>query len=714
MTLAAPVTPAPRVSVVTPAYNAALYLRQAIDSILGQTFTDFEMIVIDDASTDATAAILASYRDRRLRVVRNAVNMGVVAARNRGMALVRGSLIAPFDADDVSLSTRLAKQVAYLDQHPETVLTGTATRYLEAGEIRPGKSVNNTAPVFLRWLLHVTNPFGHSTLLYRTSAVQALGTFMLEGQLAEDFEFCHRLLSRGEPGFLNEPLVLYRRHSNAVSVTQENVMQAGAVHVLARAYQPWFGAEANAAATLIINCLFQRRPPADRIALDQLGAVLERLLAGFLGTYPTTDAERAAIVAHASGQWWGALRAAVRHGQTGALGQTPPAFATGGGLPPSERAMSAMSGQLPYKDVVMPVVRRVLGGPGPVISSTADTVLNGVRYAPAPTDPDRPATLFVVVDCEAEFDWSKPFDRAQTSVKALQAVERGQAVFDRYGLRPVYVTDYAVVSQPDGYRPLRAIHDRGGCALGAHLHPWINPPFDEVLSVHNSYAGNLPVALEREKLRVLIEAFVAAFGFRPRFFKAGRYGVGPHTMELLAEAGIRVDFSVIPGRDLSPMGGPDFRAFDSAPRLAADGQVLCLPMTRERIGILGRSQWAARIANGPGRALALPGVLSRLGLMETVTLTPEGETAPRQIALIRAMLARGQRHFVLHYHSPSLAAGFTPYGATPAETDEIVARLEQVCAAFFEQIGGVPGNPNDLLPMAEREVPPGVSTAGPT
>ena len=696
----------PRVSVVTPAYNAAPYLQQALDSMLGQTFTDFEMIVVDDASSDATLEILVANRDPRLRVVRNAQNLGVVGSRNRGMSLARGALIAPFDADDVSLPNRLAKQVAYLDAHPETTLIGTGTRYLEGGAVRPGKLVSRTEPVLLRWYLHVGNPFGHSTVMYRASAVAALGELMIEEYFyAEDFEYFHRLMTQGEVGFLNEPLVLYRRHPGAVSMKYEAVMQEHAALVLERAYRPWFGDGARAAADTVMLLLFQRRAPQSVAMLAGLGTVLAKLLGGFLSTYPATEAERAAIEAHTAGLWWEALRSAVRSGVPGVLEQPPPAFARGTGLEPIDRAASVLAGRLPYKREIGAAVRRWRQAPAAAVVPPRTDMLGTVPYKTAPVDHDRPAVLFVVVDCEAEFDWSKPFDRAQTGVTAMQAVERGQAVFDRYALRPVYVTDYAIVSQPAGYLPLRAIYDRGGCALGAHLHPWINPPLTEALSVHNSYAGNLPVELERAKLRALVDAFAAAFGFRPRFFKAGRYGVGPHTLELLADEGIRVDFSVIPGRDLSPMGGPDFRSFDSAARLAADGRVLCLPMTRERIGLFGRHNGVAEWVDGPGRALSLPGVFSRLGLLDTVTLTPEGETAARQIALIRTMLARGQRQFVLHYHSPSLAPGFTPYGATAAAADEIVQRLDAVCRFFFDTVGGLPGNPNDLLPLAERDAP---------
>ncbi len=699
-----PARPRPRVSLVMPAYNAAPYLRQAIDSVLGQTFTDFEMIVVDDASTDQTPDILAAYTDPRLRVVRNDQNIGVVGTRNRGMAMVRGELVAPFDADDVSLPTRIEKQVAYLQENPGVVLVGTATRYLERGEVKPGKAVHDTAPMMMRWLLHVTNPLGHSTLMYRASAVAALGELMIEAfYYAEDFEFSHRLLTQGDVGFLNEPLLLYRRHPQAVSMKHEAVMQEHAALVLERAYRPWLGTGARPAADLVMQCCFARQAPGTVAQLQALGDTLTRLIQGFFTTYAPTPAARRAIEAHAASLWWGSARSAVRSGVTGALWVVPPAFAEPFRPGVLSQAASTLSGLVPWKRHLLPALRSVLRPRTPPPRTEADADLGGVVYRPAPIDPDRPPTLYVVVDCEAEFDWSKPFDRAQTAVTALGSVERGQAVFDRYGLRPIYVTDYAVVSQREGYLPLRAIYDRGGCALGAHLHPWITPPLTEDVTVHNSYAGNLPVALEREKLHTLIAAFEAAFGFRPLFFKAGRYGVGPHTMALLAEAGVLVDFSVIPGRDLSPTGGPDFRGFDSAPRLAADGQVLCLPMTRERIGPLSQSKAIAALVDGPGRALSLGGVMSRLGLMETVTLTPEGETATHQIALIRTMLARGQRQFVLHYHSPSLAPGFTPYGTTAAQADEIVERLDTVCRYFFETLGGMPGNPADLVMQARRD-----------
>ena len=691
-----------------PAYNAEAYLTQSVESILGQTFLDFELIVVDDCSTDGTLALLRSYNDPRLRIVPNERNMGVVGARNRAMAVARGDLIAAFDADDVSLPTRLAKQVAYLDSHPAVALVGTGSFYLEHGQIRAGKRIANPTPMLLRWLMHVDNPLGHPTLMYRASVVRRLGALLLEDyKYAEDFEFSHRVLTMGEIGYIDEPLILYRRHAGAITVRNEAEVRAQSHRVLTRAYTPWFGDEAAGIASIVNNRLLSRRPVGSADELQSLGAVLTRLSTAFLETNQTTPGERDAILAHAGALWWGAVRAGVRAGRIKALLADPPTIARAqrhhfSGL---EAAVSTGSGLVPFKDRL----KQALSTRASHTPHAARPLRVGAAtFRPAPVAMERPPTLYVVVDTEAEFDWSAPFDRQQTAVTAMASIQRGQDVFDRYGLRPVYVTDFAVASQPGGIRPLQAIHDRGGCEIGAHLHPWITPPFDETLSVRNSYAGNLPAELEERKLVTLLDTFREHFGFSPQFFKTGRYGIGPNTYRLLAEHGIDVDFSVIPGRDLSATGGPDFRNFTADAMITSDGALLLVPMTRGPIGLLARQApgLSRYLESGAARRFSLPGLFSHLRLLETVTLTPEGMPADKQIALIRAMIARRERHFVLHYHSPSLAPGFTPYARDASEVETLLDRMREVCRVFFEELGGMPGNPKDLLPRERRRVEP--------
>lgn len=330
--------------------------------------------------------------------------------------------------------------------------------------------------------------------------------------------------------------------------------------------------------------------------------------------------------------------------------------------------------------------------------------LFGVEYEPLPKTSDSRPTLFVVVDTEAEFNWGQAFDRSHDKIEAMAEIERGQAIFDRYGLRPIYVVDYPVASKVAGFGPLRSILDRGGCEIGAHLHPWTNPPFEEAISVKNSFAGNLPHDLEDCKLSILLEEIQKNFHVTPRFFKAGRYGVGPNTMQIIADHGILVDFSVMPGRDLSPQGGPDFKNFSAIKYSLLSGRLICMPMTRGPIGLLSSrfGRLSRYLSSRTLHSMRVPGALARLGLLETVTLTPEGVPSAKQIALIQTMIAQGQHCFVLHYHSPSLAAGFTPYAQTQEEAEEIIRRLDTVCRYFFDDLGGEPGNPENLLSPTPR------------
>jgi hypothetical protein len=322
----------------------------------------------------------------------------------------------------------------------------------------------------------------------------------------------------------------------------------------------------------------------------------------------------------------------------------------------------------------------------------------GHTYEPCPSDPADPPSLFVVVDTEAEFDWTKPFARELTSVSAMDDIGRGQAVFDVFGVRPIYVVDYPIATQPRGFSRLRAIMERGGCEIGAHLHPWTTPPFEETLSAENSYPGNLDPRLEADKLACLIEAIRANFGILPVFYKAGRYGFGPNTAATLARYGFRVDLSVLPGADLRRHGGPDFRALKPELYRIAGTDILSLPMTRSEVGLLpSLAAFGAAVHALPGGMLLhVPSILARLRLADTITLTPEGVTADEQIRLIRAMLKRGCRRFVLHYHSPSLSPGNTPYARDRTGAETLVQRLHDVCHAFFNDLGGTPGNPLDL------------------
>jgi hypothetical protein len=234
------------------------------------------------------------------------------------------------------------------------------------------------------------------------------------------------------------------------------------------------------------------------------------------------------------------------------------------------------------------------------------------------------------------------------------------------------------------------------------LHPWVTPPAEGPVDAHHSYPGNLPPDLERAKLAALTQAIVAGFGIRPVVYKAGRYGVGPATAEILRKAGYRVDVSVVPHTDFSADGGPDFTALPDQPFMLAPGLVE-LPLSVHFAGALRGSgrQLYPRLAGRFGAALHLPGVAAGLGLLERLRLTPEGHRFKDMLRLTKAALAGGTRLFMLTYHSSSLLPGATGYVHDAAERDRFLARLDGYCHAFLGRFGGRAGTVAELAAALE-------------
>lgn len=299
-----------------------------------------------------------------------------------------------------------------------------------------------------------------------------------------------------------------------------------------------------------------------------------------------------------------------------------------------------------------------------------------------------PPVLVVVVDTEEEFDWHAPFDRANIAVTHMRAIGDFQSVCDEFGVKPVYVIDHPIATQAAAFEPLRAIREAGRCEIGAHLHPWVSPPFEEEVHAQNSYPGNLPRELERAKLVGLVAAIEANLGARPRSYKAGRYGFGPNTAAILAELGFECDLSFCPAFDLRADGGPDYSEFPSdASWIDERAGLVSIPTTGAFVG------WAASPASYRAaqslRALRLPGILARLRAVERLHLSPEGYSLRDNRRLTEALLARGCRSFTLALHSPSLVPGHTSYVRSAAERDEFLDRIRRYLAFFLGELGGV-------------------------
>jgi hypothetical protein len=316
--------------------------------------------------------------------------------------------------------------------------------------------------------------------------------------------------------------------------------------------------------------------------------------------------------------------------------------------------------------------------------------------------------LIVVVDTEENFDWNAPYSSSSIAVHGMKEIPRLQKIFDRYGVKPIYMIDYAIASQSEGYGPLIDIVRAGKCEIGAHLHPWVNPPIVEEICVRNTFPFNLPAKLEAEKLRVLTAAIEANLGVRATSYKAGRYGIGASTPSILIEQGYKVDLSVVPTRDYSAEAGPDFSGFDIMPFwIDSARQLLELPSTTSFIGALyGHGNSLFRFMNTKtGRRLHLPGIFARLGLMNRVNLTPEGVTVKEAKALTRRLLAQGQRVFSLAFHSSSLTPGSTPYVGNEAELDAFYRWLEDYCAFFSGEASGAFMTPGEFYDLCQTDAP---------
>ncbi len=208
----------PLVSVVLPVYNCEKYLGDAIKSVLGQSLTSFELIIINDGSTDRSTDIIASFHDKRIRVLYQA-NQGLAATLNRGISLARGKYIARQDQDDISHSSRISLQVAYMEAHPNCVLLGSWAQIMETDRLVKRFHNHPVDDLTLRYQLLFNNPFVHSSVLLRRSALLEVGGYTTdpERQPPEDYELWSRLSRIGSLANIDEHLLIYREIPGSMS-----------------------------------------------------------------------------------------------------------------------------------------------------------------------------------------------------------------------------------------------------------------------------------------------------------------------------------------------------------------------------------------------------------------------------------------------------------------------------------------------------------------
>lgn len=218
----------PKVSVVMPVYNCVAYIKQSVESILAQTFTDFEFFIIDDHSTDGTYEYLQTLTDARIQLIRKPQNSGYTVSLNMGLDMAKGEYVARMDGDDIALPERFAKQVSFMDNRKDVAVCGTCYRILGTDTIIQMPLTNEAAKIVS--IMHV--PVAHPTVFIRHS-VLTNHQFIYNEKLApaEDYDLWTRILEVGKIENLPEVLLLYRQHSQQESMTKYKNLIESAVEI---------------------------------------------------------------------------------------------------------------------------------------------------------------------------------------------------------------------------------------------------------------------------------------------------------------------------------------------------------------------------------------------------------------------------------------------------------------------------------------------------
>jgi len=222
-------TSSPSISVLLPVWHAVRFLPAALDSVLAQTFADFEVIAIDDGTRDGSAEVLAAFaaRDARIRVVRQE-NQGIVASLNRALELSRAPFVARMDHDDVSRPDRFARQIAYLQRHPEVAAVSGAMDVIDQDGTYLRTEAFPTLPAAVESELLHRNCICHPAVMARSEALRKIGGYRKNAQLAEDYDLWLRLSEVGQIANLPDVLLSYRLHPVRMS-TQGYIAQELAV-----------------------------------------------------------------------------------------------------------------------------------------------------------------------------------------------------------------------------------------------------------------------------------------------------------------------------------------------------------------------------------------------------------------------------------------------------------------------------------------------------
>ena len=209
----------PKISVIMPVYNAEKYIREAIESILNQTFEDFEFIIINDGSTDFTKSIIESYKDSRIKIINHEINQGVYISRNEGLKIARGEFIANFDSDDISMKNRLEKQLSFTMKYPDIAVIGS---WMEMTDMKFSKTYilkYNCDPAIIKWDQILKNQISNPASFFRKKIIDKVGYYKKKYKYAGDYDFWSRISRKYKMSNISKVLVRQRIHDESITGT---------------------------------------------------------------------------------------------------------------------------------------------------------------------------------------------------------------------------------------------------------------------------------------------------------------------------------------------------------------------------------------------------------------------------------------------------------------------------------------------------------------
>ena len=297
-----------------------------------------------------------------------------------------------------------------------------------------------------------------------------------------------------------------------------------------------------------------------------------------------------------------------------------------------------------------------------------------------------PVRVMVTIDTE-EDDWGTYRPR-ESSVANIQLLPELAELWGRFGVRPTYLVNYPPMASAEASGVLKSVVREGRCEFGVQCHPWNTPPLRECQGRPPTMMSQLSEEENHAKLTVLTGIFQETFGFRPRSFRAGRWGLGPSVARPLSQLGYEVDLSVAPFMDWTRSGGPDYiRALRHPYRFepsdpfvpAQDGRMVEIPTS---VGfLLGPQRLSAAVRRtlerSPLARAKVLGLLDSLGICARRWISPETSSQGEMIRVARVLVRSGLRVLDLTFHSSSLLPGANPFVRSRGEKQRLLIRTER-------------------------------------